>query len=464
VKDDSARDKAIEQLVTEKLRSGAPKTATGCPDAEIIAAYFERTLTPKERASWEVHFDSCARCQARIAALVRMDQTDEASLTVPKAASKAPGRKIFGLRWAWAAPVLLAGVVAGLWYTGEFGPLLHQTTETGARVSSPTTAPTKPPETFAAAQGNKPPAIPAQKQQAKAPPTPRASGELKTSPQLPGQRSSNAPPPEPQILAKNQMPEAVQKSNVRPDTEREAPTPSAMELKASPQAEAAQGAIAPPVERARLEAAPHSARENSGVDRSTAEGTPVANGLKLEPGTESSAGEAGTSAAGQSRSATVLGGFAAKDDLVRAKTSSEAQGATSLLGGSGVHYAIVSAPSDKDLGKTSTPELWRVGPHGLIQKQNPDGLWGTKTSGVSADLFDITFPRPQVGWAVGQDGVVLRSERGGESWVRVSSPTREDLVRVTATSAESAQVTTRSGIVFSTTDGAMSWTRSTSAP
>ncbi len=100
---------------------------------------------------------------------------------------------------------------------------------------------------------------------------------------------------------------------------------------------------------------------------------------------------------------------------------------------------------------------WRVGPRGLIQKHVRGNKWKSKVSGVTEDLFDITFPTSKIGWAVGQGGTVLRSTDGGKTWSKVTSPTHEDLLHVTAIGAESATVSSRSGRSFSTSDGGRTW-------
>ncbi len=121
---------------------------------------------------------------------------------------------------------------------------------------------------------------------------------------------------------------------------------------------------------------------------------------------------------------------------------------------SGLHYArkhpLVAL-------QKSAASRWRVGPHGLIEEQTPDGNWQTRPSGVHEDLLDVAFPTPQAGWIVGRAGTVLRSTDGGSTWQRVAGPTSRDLVSVTAQSALSTQVTARDGSRYSTTDGGKSW-------
>jgi hypothetical protein len=100
---------------------------------------------------------------------------------------------------------------------------------------------------------------------------------------------------------------------------------------------------------------------------------------------------------------------------------------------------------------------WRVGRLGLIQKARSDGEWMTIPSGVRADLFDITFPTPLVGWAVGAAGTVLRTTDGGKTWMPTKGPGEEDLVRVSASDARSARVVTRTGRAYATSNGGASW-------
>ncbi|MDD2047527.1 WD40/YVTN/BNR-like repeat-containing protein [Pseudomonas putida] len=60
-----------------------------------------------------------------------------------------------------------------------------------------------------------------------------------------------------------------------------------------------------------------------------------------------------------------------------------------------------------------------VGRRGHIVFSDDGGrTWQQSRVPVSCDLNAVHFPSPQVGWAVGHDGVVLRSTDGGASWER----------------------------------------------
>jgi hypothetical protein len=91
-----------------RRRLGAAPLAPGpeCLDAEMLAAFYERTLDREGRARCEAHLADCARCEAALGALARAD--------VP--AAGAPGR------WAWtwvpgwriAVPALAAALVVAV--------------------------------------------------------------------------------------------------------------------------------------------------------------------------------------------------------------------------------------------------------------------------------------------------------------------------------------------------------------
>src|SRR5262249_59634950 len=53
------------------LDSVAPTDGNDCPSAEVIAAYYERSLNEEERARCEKHYSECERCQETLAALLR---------------------------------------------------------------------------------------------------------------------------------------------------------------------------------------------------------------------------------------------------------------------------------------------------------------------------------------------------------------------------------------------------------
>ncbi|MBA5688911.1 WD40/YVTN/BNR-like repeat-containing protein [Rugamonas apoptosis] len=60
-----------------------------------------------------------------------------------------------------------------------------------------------------------------------------------------------------------------------------------------------------------------------------------------------------------------------------------------------------------------------VGEHGIILYSDTNGkTWRQAAVPVSVTLTAVYFPMPKKGWAVGHDGVILRSEDGGGHWTK----------------------------------------------
>jgi photosystem II stability/assembly factor-like uncharacterized protein len=60
-----------------------------------------------------------------------------------------------------------------------------------------------------------------------------------------------------------------------------------------------------------------------------------------------------------------------------------------------------------------------VGLRGLIITSGDNGnSWRQASSPVQSDLVGVTFVSPTVGWAVGHEGVILRTQDGGGTWAK----------------------------------------------
>lgn len=439
----------MDKLVAKQLRARLKSGSGNCPDAEILAAYVECTLVPRERATCETHLAHCLGCQALVAELIRLSEDDEPAGIQTAAVSTARAASAPRFRWAWAGSALAAILVGGLWYTGEFRKVLQQTPEiqhhvqtTTGKLSAPVTeekktAPPAPERTEA-------PDIRAQENK-----SPNDKGRT-------GAHAANIAAPQAQNRAMN--------------------GPTA----APPAADGLSGTrssdIATPSERARL-ANPGpgvGGRVGSGV------GTGVIGG---GIGGNDSGGSSNTTAVEKSKGATPpappnvpaqLSRASAKAvnvtaDSMHREAQAKDESASMASTGSTLRHKEqakqVTATNPPVNAVMETVELqaepatpqWRVGPRGLIERRDANGKWKKQESGVKARLNDIAFSSSDVCWAVGQSGTVLRTTDGGATWTKVPSPTAEDLVHVTATSNLGASVVTRGGQTFKTTDRGKTW-------
>ena len=439
-KDDRIQDNAMEKLVANKLRGQLQPQAAGCPDAETLAAYVDGTLAARERRPWEDHFSTCSHCQEQVATLVRWSEADE---PLERKVAVARPRTFAGFRWAWAAPVLLAVFVAGLWYTGEFRSRLRQTQETSIETSPPASAP----------------ATPATPQSLGIPGASAVKGEV-AEPRRASTQSGNKRL-QPQPVARTNEADSLKDEEVRGDLGLEgrsvqdlakrkltAPSNSPEVTAKTESAPVKSGArveptpMAKPSERARLAAV------GTMFERSTAKDIRTR---------EASGGGRGGAGAFSSLGSAVVSQMAEQSGAAQPP----APGTAGVTKEKKVEFSKprIATNLAQEAVLLSGEKGWRVGPHGLIQKTDAGGNWVTVPSGVAADLLDISFPAPNVGWAVGQAGLALRTMDGGKTWSRIPTHTSEDLIKVSARTELAARIETRNHQVWETTDGGLTWIR-----
>ena len=111
---------AFEKLLRSHIK--ASDDSTNCPgfDADLAAAYLERTIPAATHQRYERHLGECASCRFTVAHLARSDQPDLSASKVDKAPVKsARADWLFGLlsalatpKWALAGLALLVAVIS----------------------------------------------------------------------------------------------------------------------------------------------------------------------------------------------------------------------------------------------------------------------------------------------------------------------------------------------------------------
>jgi hypothetical protein len=133
----------FDKLLRESLAAEAADGNGGdCPDAAIVAGWFDGTLSHAERTAVEAHAATCARCQATIAALVRTDRP------APRAWWRAPAVQ-------WLVPVAVAAGASLIIWIGVLrtdDEAVPPPSATSARLES-ADAPARTPESAVAKPG-----------------------------------------------------------------------------------------------------------------------------------------------------------------------------------------------------------------------------------------------------------------------------------------------------------------------
>lgn len=444
-------DTALRRRVIDASeRAESIATTANCPPAELLAAYYDRSIGRAERDRLEAHFSTCARCQFALAAMARaQERAEDGAGTAPSSARWRP-------TWRVAIPaiaaVLAVVVVVGVMRRGGGGAPVEQVAafSVGAQHYAPAESAAKPAppanelalnesraatETKSAAESKSAGtsgggfAAKSEARYAAMPAAPRSMGAIggmpNQRPATPMMGAEGGPAPAPPAYRRELASRAF--SMAAPAGARPSGAPAAEAVGSGESAAgiasgaAPMAASPPPAPAAAPEAAP-------------------------APGAESGFG------AMTSRATT---GASAGTAIAQTAESTGA-GASSLIA-SDVHVpgyrGSIVVSSQQGLG------FWRLGARGLIEQSDHGRTWHVQQSGVPADLLAGSSPSPAICWAVGRAGTIVRTV-DGEHWApAASSPTALDLIRVSADSADSASVYAADGSAFATADGGKTWTR-----
>lgn len=84
---------------------------------------------------------------------------------------------------------------------------------------------------------------------------------------------------------------------------------------------------------------------------------------------------------------------------------------------------------------------WRVGPAGSLGFSSDKGAtWTSQPTGVTSDLFTGSAPAAKVCWIVGANGAILRTTDGGKHWLKLHAPAIADILGIHATDAFHATI------------------------
>ena len=83
--------------------------------------------------------------------------------------------------------------------------------------------------------------------------------------------------------------------------------------------------------------------------------------------------------------------------------------------------------------------------------------WQQLNSATQSYLYDLHFVSETTGWAVGQEGTILKTSNGGNSWIQQNSGTATNLRSVFFLNDQLGWIGGQNGIIIKTTNGGDHW-------
>ncbi len=414
---DKQPDKAATGLLRQSLaHDPASSAADGpCPEPEILAAYFERSLNADETARCELHLSGCTRCREELALLDRASENAAIGRKSPHLA----GCRSWVWDWRWLAPAAAALIVAAIWIAQRPLNPNHE-----SQSQQPLVAMSEPSE----------------------PPTKEAPAPSRTPQQ--GAPSAAAPSSEiAQNRALNKTQNAISREMIQPsaneklhhvtplDARRDADSNLSAKSAGAPQSPPEERATRTETESKALAGALQTAPASSAATAPPAQAANAAGAMA----------QAETDASAQALKSKQQMATPAKPNLYAKKDEK----ATPASGGIGAAARVVQTPDPK--------VLWQIPEQGLLKSEDGGATWRQANLPVAnARIVSIAAPSAQICWLVGRGALILLTT-DGTHWQSMAPPEPADFVEVTAENASSATVATAEGLKFRTSDAGKHW-------
>lgn len=420
----------FDRLVARGLEKGTDAAGKACPDADLLAAWFDRSLAPAEASRIELHAASCGVCQQILAALARSEPAVTRAAPLPEA-DDALARP-WHWHWRWLVPVATVLVVAVVGSRTLWAPA-------PASESAAVGADARLVEQKAAVPTPAAPGAPAEA-------TPVGVNSAATAQQADARasrtadepvRRPNSPPDT--IVARADRQTAAAKDVGATPSNAEGPSAASRELAAAPPMPAAPAVARP----AAVADATYVAREES----------------KLAGAAQSMSKAEGGSVANR---AAVAERTVATDRMAAPAPAPHVAGALPRAAVQPLGVSKAGSPSPLRVAASpgnlpGAPVLWRFGEGGLVERSDDAGqTWQRQSSGVDAAILAGAAPSQRVCWLVGVKGLLLRTT-DGRTWKRLAAPTTSDIIGIVATSETSVRITTVDRQEFTTSDGGSTW-------
>jgi hypothetical protein len=433
----------FERVIKRRLQSEI--TPEDCPDAGILAAFHEGTLSNDETSACKMHITKCARCRSVIEALETSDEIlSPGQEYVPSADAATPEVLGYGAGdrksvrhfvrpFKWRLMPATLAVAAGVLVL--IGILVIRQSEKGPVQVAMNKTPIEKPEKRSS-----------------------PGGMARTATEMPSHKKAELKTEEESRLKSKDI-----KHRLRPDIlDSDAGKHSASKIAGERKYETAQLGILgkdryqrEALEREKVDS-PVS-KDSVPVTLSEAEAPPkhvssdIADEFKVVLDRDRVAGQ-------------IIGAY---EDLHKALSDDRAKRMDKELP---IVPSIRVAKQEEfaETGKqflAASPDpnvQWRFGAGGLIEKSIDSGKsWKRQLSNVTDDLLAGVVPSEKVCWLAGKNGTVLLTT-DGEHWTRLPFPSKIDLGGIASKDALHTLVwDTQNKVKFSTEDGGNTWTEAT---
>lgn len=393
---------ALPHLLARELRKdAAQKVPSGCPDADLLAAYVEKHLAPTEQRAIVEHLSSCQSCRMSVLFAVRAGQAESS----PGAGLLTP----FSARSSFLPWGVVGGVAAGLLVAFV---LFWQ---------RPASRSTANPVQQASLQ------MPAEAVRQESPrvvlPPVAATRE----------RRLHAPVPLQQAVVPSSVPVVTAINSARPATPAKPASPTAIRQGFATLAEpsgAAQHPVLPGMEVA-------STSLNSGGPSSAS--PQAANSLPVNDGASFPTGM------------SMVSSFLGEPVSAHASNISSGAGSASPDRMGFAQY----------LGRDASASAWRISPGGALEHSSGRGLWIRVPLQAASRLVSLTVSGAHL-WVLSQSGVLYHSADAGQSWHPVhldldGHAMQDAIIGIHFTDQRQGELMTRSGARWFTLDGGHFW-------
>ncbi len=442
------RDQLFQRALARHLSNASPDPA--CPDAELLAAYHDRTLSLDEIANWKQHIVTCPRCQ-EILTLVEQTEnlpvedwqnqgvfesvggaalakgasaprsTVQPASTIssvgPVSASASPMSHRLRNRASWHLLAPIGAIAAAvIVFVGVREIRQHRAQQLAtsqiAENRSTASSPASPPSA----------ALVQPRQQE--PPAARAADSVRPSKPLSPVPLARAKPEESsasraQPSLNNDLSAVKRKDTYRAAAPPPAPSASGYVAGNAPKESAPSAVLGG--------AAPAAPREEKKTQNEIVQPPAAAEQVQVQAATELDATVSSKTLSAKQRDATALLKIAVGDPR--------------FVVAPGVNHA------------------WRLGDAGRIERTTDGGrTWKLQETAVTADLTAGSATSDNVGWVVGKSGTLLLTTDGGKHWKVLPSPISGDLGGIHATDALHAAIwDVPNRHSFETSDGGATW-------